>query len=161
MQNTTTYQAIIRSPIGKLGIILNDSALTKIDFLDDDAHLLTPKTAPILDVVQQLQNYFIDARSEFDLTIELYGTHFQIDVWNAMLEISCGKTLTYGELAKKLKTSARAIGNACRQNPIPLVIPCHRITAANHLGGFSGKTYGKLIDMKKWLLNHERLEDPL
>ena len=59
-------------------------------------------------------------------------------------------------LAKELKTGARAIGNACRKNPIPIVIPCHRVVAQHHIGGYAGQTEGEIVDIKKWLLNHEK-----
>jgi methylated-DNA-[protein]-cysteine S-methyltransferase len=64
--------------------------------------------------------------------------------------------MTYQELADKLQTSPRAIGNACRANPTPIIVPCHRIVAKSHMGGFAGDTQGKLLDIKKWLLEHEK-----
>ena len=75
-----------------------------------------------------------------------------------MQKIPSGETKTYGELALELKTSARAIGQACRKNPISIVIPCHRVTAKNNLGGFAGKKSGRLLDIKKYLLMHENVK---
>ncbi|WP_235602990.1 methylated-DNA--[protein]-cysteine S-methyltransferase [Piscirickettsia litoralis] len=72
-----------------------------------------------------------------------------------MQEIPRGQTLTYGELAKKLQTGPRAIGAACRTNPIPVIIPCHRIVSKQGMGGFHGKTSGKFLTIKEWLLQHE------
>jgi methylated-DNA-[protein]-cysteine S-methyltransferase len=66
-----------------------------------------------------------------------------------------GRTRTYGELASKLGTSARAVGGACRANPCPVVVPCHRVVAANGLGGFAGDTSGRKLEVKRWLLRHE------
>ncbi|TAM44799.1 MAG: MGMT family protein, partial [Gammaproteobacteria bacterium] len=77
-------------------------------------------------------------------------------VWNALQRIPAGKVLSYGDLARKLKTGPRAVGNACRANPIPVVVPCHRVVASNGKGGFMGKTGGKALVIKDWLLAHER-----
>ena len=85
----------------------------------------------------------------------MQGTPFQKKVWLALQKIPAGQVMTYGELAKQLKTSARAVGNACRANPMPLVIPCHRVVAKSGLGGFSGSQEGAPIKIKKWLLEHE------
>jgi methylated-DNA-[protein]-cysteine S-methyltransferase len=83
------------------------------------------------------------------------GTAFQQRVWQAMREIPLGETISYGALAKQLNSSARAVGNACRTNPIPIIIPCHRIVAKHGIGGFSGMIQGTRITMKEWLLRHE------
>ena len=85
----------------------------------------------------------------------MQGSPFQLRVWQALKEIPIGETLTYGNLAKKLETSARAIGNACRQNPIAIFIPCHRVFGLSSLGGYAGATSGDLFSIKKSLLQHE------
>lgn len=103
----------------------------------------------------EIAAYFKNPKHPFKIDIELKGTAFQLKVWKALQTIPSGKTLTYGELAKKLKTSARAIGQACRTNPIPIVVPCHRVVAANGIGGFTGKRQGEMVDVKAWLLKHE------
>ncbi|MDH5259570.1 MAG: MGMT family protein, partial [Gammaproteobacteria bacterium] len=79
-------------------------------------------------------------------------------VWKIMRAIEAGKTLTYGDVAKLLDSSPRAVGNACRRNPIPLLIPCHRIVAKNGTGGFAGQKSGPVFDIKCWLLDHETLK---
>ena len=76
-------------------------------------------------------------------------------VWQALQKIPYGEVKTYGQLAKELKSSARAVGNACRANPIPIVIPCHRIVAVSGIGGYAGKTDGPVLERKRWLLAHE------
>ncbi len=86
----------------------------------------------------------------------LKGTAFQKRVWQALCNIPPGTTKTYGELAKELHTSPRAIGNACRKNPLPIIIPCHRVVAKNSLGGYAGARTGELIEFKKWLLENEK-----
>ncbi|MDX1824537.1 MAG: methylated-DNA--[protein]-cysteine S-methyltransferase [Thiohalomonadales bacterium] len=104
---------------------------------------------------EQLKRYFDAPHVSFDVPLQQQGTPYQQRVWQALQRIPPGQTLTYGQLANRLHTSPRAIGNACRQNPLPLLIPCHRVVAANGLGGFSGKTTGVRVALKRWLLQHE------
>ena len=104
---------------------------------------------------EQLKRYFAAPQTGFDLPLQQQGTPYQQRVWRALQSIPPGKTLTYGQLAKRLHSSPRAIGNACRQNPLPLLVPCHRVVAANGLGGFAGETTGKPLVLKRWLLEHE------
>jgi len=104
---------------------------------------------------EQLKRYFAAPHAGFDLPMQQHGTAYQQRVWRALQRIPPGQTLTYGQLAKRLHSSPRAIGNACRQNPLPLLIPCHRVVAASGLGGFSGETTGRPLALKRWLLEHE------
>jgi len=83
------------------------------------------------------------------------GTPFQQRVWQRLQQIPPGRRVTYGELAEELGTGARAVGGACRANAIPLLIPCHRVVAANGDGGFAGHTRGRWLEIKRWLLQHE------
>lgn len=83
------------------------------------------------------------------------GTPFQRRVWRALQGISPGSVLTYGALARQLGSSARAVANACRANPLPIIIPCHRVVAARGVGGYLGETVGEAIAIKRWLLHHE------
>jgi methylated-DNA-[protein]-cysteine S-methyltransferase len=108
------------------------------------------------EICDQLTAYFADASFEFDLPFTLDGTHHQCLVWQAMLEISCGQTLTYSELAKQIGSSAQAVGQACGSNPIPIVIPCHRVVGKRGLGGFMRHAEGDALDIKRWLLAHEQ-----
>lgn len=145
--------SITTTPLGPIQITTRDSQLEKIEFVSDS-------TKPSLDnkhknIYQALKNYFETSKYCFDLSINLIGTPFQQKVWQALTEIPIGQTLTYKDIAKKLNTSPRAVGNACRRNPIPVVIPCHRVVAQSHLGGYAGKTCGKLMNIKTWLLKHE------
>ena len=104
--------------------------------------------------IQPIAEYF--KHPQIIQTHYLYkGTPFQEKIWQAIANIPLGKTVTYGDLAKRYHTSARAIGMACRANPLPIVIPCHRVVGKGHLGGFAGDTAGKLIKIKQWLLAHE------
>lgn len=154
--NSISYSTIIESPIGLLGFnILNDK-LVNLDFLGSKKfEFIKPKETLAKEVVKQLNHYFKDAKFKFDLPMALEGTEFQLRVWQLMQAIAPGSAQSYGALAKQLKSSARAIGNACRRNPIPVIIPCHRIVAANGIGGFNGARQGEQLTIKTWLLQHE------
>jgi methylated-DNA-[protein]-cysteine S-methyltransferase len=132
--------------------ILHNDCLVALKFTTKTS---APKTKLAKATINQLKNYFLDPNFKFNLPLKLNGTPFQQKVWHALTKIPFGKTITYGELAKKLTTSPRAIGNACRANPIPIIIPCHRVIAKKSLGGFMGKTTGKFVDIKKMLLQYE------
>lgn len=113
-------------------------------------------------LVNVLDRYFADPGIVFSgLPIEPAGTPFQRRVWAALSAIPSGKTLTYGQLAKQLGSSPRAVGQACRNNPIPILVPCHRVLSAQGLGGYSGHTDGVEMARKRWLLRHEgvRIDD--
>ena len=106
-------------------------------------------------VLIQLKNYFSSATSFKTITMELQGTAFQKSVWRELIKIPLGETRTYGEIANKLNSSARAVGNACRRNPVPIIVPCHRVISAKGLGGYAGETGGRQLNIKRWLLKHE------
>lgn len=155
MHKHRLYSAIISSPLGKIGIVTTQGKLSALEILPESSEIIHPSEALDKSIVTQLANYFINPVFKFNLDFHLTGTSFQKNVWRALQEIPSGETLTYGELAKQLDTSPRAIGQACRTNPVPVIIPCHRIVAANHLGGYAGATEGKLMEIKTWLLQHE------
>jgi methylated-DNA-[protein]-cysteine S-methyltransferase len=146
------------SPIGPLTAQIQDNKLTQLNLSQLDTPIETKLNPYAAHINCELECYFQNPNHLFNIELHLAGTPFQKKVWQALREIPCGSTLSYGELAEKLTTNARAIGNACRANPIPIIIPCHRIVAKNHLGGYSGATAGKLLDIKKWLLRHEKIE---
>jgi methylated-DNA-[protein]-cysteine S-methyltransferase len=151
------FSACLRTPFATLGISTTDRHVTGIRFLAPD----TPAKAPRRDTIAflacvQIQSYLEDAAFSFDLPLKLAGTHHRLAVWEAMQRIPAGATRTYGEVARELRSSARAVGGACGANPIPLVVPCHRIVAANGLGGFMGaREDGFELSVKRWLLGHE------
>ena len=95
-------------------------------------------TKVLLEAASQLKAYFAKALKRFDLPLSPLGTNFQRKVSGQMLNIPFGKTQTYGEIARRLKTSARAVGNACGHNTIPIIVPCHRVVSASGIGGYSG-----------------------
>ncbi len=106
-------------------------------------------------ILIQLKNYFSSAIPFKTITLAPQGTKFQQSVWRELSKIPLGETRTYGEIAGKLNSSARAVGNACRRNPIAVIIPCHRVVSATGLGGYAGKTEGRQLNIKRWLLKHE------
>lgn len=149
------HTAIFSAPYGKMGIILEDRVITKLEFLPHDTDEITTKNIECKKIIADIKAYFKNPHHQFESEFAFMGTDFQIKVWQALLKIPVGKTLTYGQLAKKLKTGPRAIGQACRTNPVPLFVPCHRIVAANNLGGFAGQKQGPFFEAKQWLLHHE------
>ena len=132
------FQATFASPISKLGITLHDNKLTDIDFLAKAVPTQPAKDKLASQVAEELQAYFTDPNHRFNVPLNLIGTPFQQQVWQLLASLEVAETLTYGECAHRLNTSPRAIGNACRQNPIPIIIPCHRIVSQSDLGGYSG-----------------------
>lgn len=104
-------------------------------------------------VVKQLDEYFRGVRTRLDFPVKVSGTEFQLRVWQALRDVPYGSTISYGELAKRLNTSPRAVGQALKRNPLPLYFPCHRVVGKSSLGGFSGG-----LEWKKNLLALERGE---
>jgi len=151
-----TYQAICATSFAKLGIRCTDDAVLGIDFLPVSARALLPRNALAQKVCAQLESYLADADFRFDLPLKLEGTPHQCKVWQAMRAIPCGQTQTYGELAAQIGSSARAVGQACGNNPVPIVVPCHRVVSKTGLGGFMHRADSAALDTKRWLLAHER-----
>jgi methylated-DNA-[protein]-cysteine S-methyltransferase len=156
--NTQAFQACVRTSFATLGITTSETHVTGVRFLAPSTPALAPRrnTIAFLACVQ-IQQYLEDGSYEFDLPLRLSGTRHRLAVWEAMQEIPAGKTRTYGELAAALGSSARAVGGACGANPIPLIVPCHRVIAANRaIGGFMGaRAEGFELGVKRWLLEHE------
>jgi methylated-DNA-[protein]-cysteine S-methyltransferase len=150
------YQAIIAAPFGKLGIRCTDDVLLGIEFLPTNTRSSAPRSALAKKVCAQLEAYLSDAGYRFNLPLKPEGTPHQHKVWRAMQAIPCGQTLTYGELSKRIGSSVQAVGQACGNNPIPVVIPCHRVVGKNGLGGFMQHAEGESLDIKRWLLDHEK-----
>lgn len=149
------YRAVIAAPFGGLGIQVTASAVIAIDFLPTVRSPQAAACAFAREVVAQLKAYFRDPDFCFDLPLALPGTAFQARVWRSLRKIPVGSVLSYGELAGRLQSSARAVGNACAANPIPVIVPCHRVVASSGIGGFMGRTSGRPVDVKRWLLRHE------
>jgi methylated-DNA-[protein]-cysteine S-methyltransferase len=150
------YQATITTPVGKLGISTSDTHLLGVHFLHDDPLTLKPKTLIAKETVEQLLCYFADPHFIFELPFMLSNlTHFEQRLLETLQKIPTGTTQPYAKIAESLSTHARPIGNACRKNPIPIIIPCHRVVSSQDLGGYHGQTKGPLLEIKRWLLRHE------
>jgi methylated-DNA-[protein]-cysteine S-methyltransferase len=138
--------------LGGIKIVHDEHTIYGAVFSDETKstlHLLDSKLQSALD------SYFLNSQSTFSYALKPEGSDFQKRVWQALLDIPCGKTKTYGELAANLDTSPRAIGQACKTNPIVLFIPCHRVVSKGGLGGYMGKR--QALDIKQALLIHEQL----
>lgn len=150
-----SYQTIFVAPFGLLGIRCDDAALSAIEFLGSGAAAVA-HTPLAREVCKQLAAYFSDPAFQFNLPLHLTGTPHQTKVWQVIRDIPVGRTRQYGELATLLYSSARAVGGTCGTNPIPIVIPCHRVVGKSGLGGFMQQRKGSALDIKRWLLNHEQ-----
>lgn len=154
--------ALIATPFGAVSIAEYQGQLA-IELLDtgvsDDVRVTQPSSNILVQkACQQVQDYLKNASSPFSLPMPTSGTPFQQRVWQAIAQIPCGQTRTYGQLAKKIGSGPRAVANACGANQMPLVIPCHRVVAKNGIGGFmQGKANG--LGIKQWLLQHEGVQD--
>ncbi len=153
------YQLIAHAPFPQmrclLGVRIKDEQLVELDYLFSDIQPLEAQTPLAEKVAEQLAAYFDDPTFRFELPKTMDGTPFQRRVWSALETIPSGKRCTYGILARQLNSSPRAVGNACRANPLPILVPCHRVVSASGLGGYAGQTAGRSMLIKRWLLDHE------
>ena len=147
------YSLTFKTPVGYLELSSNEVELVSISFVDS-AQKPSPKTPGILYIAkQQLKEYFSGTRKNFDLPISPQGTDFQQKVWSEVSKITFGETASYLDIAKATGSpkNTRAVGLANSKNPIPIIIPCHRIIGTNgKLTGYAGG-----IHRKRWLLKHE------
>jgi len=155
---STHNNALILTPFGAVSIaeyqgqlaieLLDAGASETVRVMQQSASLLVQQAC------QQVLDYLQNASSSFSLPASANGTPFQQRVWQAIAQIPCGQTRTYGQLAKQIGSGPRAVANACGANQMPLMIPCHRVVAQNGIGGFmQGKVNG--LRIKQWLLQHE------
>ena len=163
----TLYYTTLTTPIQSLLILSSEKGLVKIMFIDTKNNLFLhslEKEYPDITFIEnksrnqaaldQLNEYFTGIRKNFTLPLDLRGTPFQKQVWNALVQVPYGQTCSYGKIASRIgkPKSARAVGMANHNNPIPIVIPCHRIIGAD--GSLTG--YGAGISIKEKLLNLEK-----
>jgi methylated-DNA-[protein]-cysteine S-methyltransferase len=144
---------LVETPFGPVAVSWSGGKLLKLDLEPELSRVRSDR--PPAAIRDQLTAYFADATSGFDLPLNLRGTDFQQRVWGALRRIPAGTAVTYGQLARRLGTGPRAVGGACRANPCPIIVPCHRVVAKNGLGGFAGDTRGRRLQIKQWLLRHE------
>lgn len=149
-------RAVIDSPLGHIALTWDAAGLRALDYVSRAQALCPPAPGLGAEAARQLEQYFQNPAFVFDLPLAPEGTSFQQRVWAALRQIPPGAPLTYGQLAGQLDSGARAIGGACRRNPIPIIIPCHRIIPAHGgVGGYGGATRGAGPHIKHWLLTHE------
>lgn len=152
---TEDCHAIVAAPGFALGVRCTNEHITGILFLPPQAEV--PATTPLAaEAARQLHAWLADHDHAFDLPLAAAGTAFQNRVWAQIRAIPRGATRRYGQLARTLGSAARAVGQACGANPYPVVVPCHRVVATGGPGGFAHARVGLLLDIKHWLLAHER-----
>jgi methylated-DNA-[protein]-cysteine S-methyltransferase len=152
-------QTVVDTAIGPLGLVASEAALQAVMF--DAGRLTREGSSPVLDeAARQLEAYFEGELVSFDLPLELHGTEFQRQCWLALASIPYGQTVSYGEQARRLglgNEQARAVGAANGQNPLPIVLPCHRVIGAD--GSLTG--FGGGLHVKRFLLELEGALLPL
>ena len=153
-------ETVLATPLGRLGLRWTGETLVGVDLEPPPAAagtlVVTPRGAQVPAALsRQLAAYFADGAAVFAVPLALAGTAFQQRVWAAIRAIPAGTTRTYGDLARELGSAPRAVGQACRANPCPLVVPCHRVVAVHGLGGFAGDRSGHKLAVKRQLLRHE------
>ncbi|MFZ6675592.1 methylated-DNA--[protein]-cysteine S-methyltransferase [Undibacterium sp. Xuan67W] len=156
-RETGIFSAIVHAPFGAIGIRTESQLVTELVYLPPRF----PDKAPVDKIAEkaskQIERYLSEPDYRFDLPLKQVGSVFQTKVWQAISSIPRGEVLTYGQIAKHIKSAPRAVGQACGANWFPLVIPCHRVTAAGGLGGFAhhDDETGFHLGVKRWLLTHE------
>ena len=145
--------ARFKTPIGWLEITHDEQHIHHAVFSESTSTVNDNTTFCQL-IANELETYFQHPHHRFQLPLKPQGTAYQLLVWNALLVIPAGRTMTYGELARQLQSSPRAIGQACKKNPLALFIPCHRVVGKDNYGGYMGQP--DALHYKLALLNHER-----
>lgn len=156
-QTAHLFSAIVAAPFGAIGIRTEQGAVRELVYLPRTFDEKAPTDALAEQAARQVARYLAEPDFRFALPLAAVGTAFQRRVWEVIAAIPRGEVLTYGAVAKRLGSAPRAVGQACGANWFPLVIPCHRVTAAGGLGGFSNHddATGFHVGVKRWLLAHE------
>jgi methylated-DNA-[protein]-cysteine S-methyltransferase len=156
-QGSAIFSAIVAAPFGAIGIRTDSGSLRELVYLPPHFDEKEPQDALAEQVALQVRQYLRDPDFAFSLPLPQVGSAFQQRVWGTIRAIPRGSVRTYGQVAKHIGTAPRAVGQACGANWFPLVIPCHRVTAAGGLGGFSKQDdeNGFHLSVKRWLLLHE------
>jgi len=159
-QNSALFSAIVEAPFGAIGIRTEPGVIRELVYLPKSFNEKAPADALSERAAHQVERYLKEPDFRFDLPLATVGTDFQQRVWNVISAIPRGEVLTYGQVAKAIRSAPRAVGQACGANWFPLVIPCHRVTASGGIGGFSNHDdeTGFHLNVKRWLLAHEGVE---
>lgn len=156
MHTRPPHDAVLPAPFGAVGVRAPANRLIGLDFLPPGTETTAIPTPFIQRVADQLAAYYAEPGHVFHIPMAPEGTPFRQRVWAALLAIPSGETITYAELARRVDSAPRAVGQAVGDNPIPIIIPCHRVVAADGgLGGFMHSRTGYSQDIKRWLLGHE------
>lgn len=147
--------AVLPAPFGALGLVEQGGQVVEIRFLPPATPLRPAASAAGLAIAAWIRHYLDDPDWPPPPGLAPAGTPFRQRVWAAIGQIPRGQVRSYGELARELESAPRAVGQACGSNPLPLLIPCHRVVSAAGLGGFAHARGGYLLDTKRWLLAHE------
>ncbi len=151
-----TTMAVYPTPLGPLEATWASTVLVGLRFVPAQTPPSLPPDTWAEQLGRELEHYFAHPSTHrWQIAWRLSGTVFQQRVWQALMAIPAGQTRRYGELAQTLASSARAVGGACRANPLPLLVPCHRVVARQGLGGYDGQVAGVELERKSWLLRHE------
>ena len=154
--SASSFQAVVGAPGFCVGVCCDTHEIHSLSFLAPCAEVSAANDLAA-EVVRQLRAYFVDADAGFNLPLRPSGTAFQRRVWQSIAAIPVHETRSYGDLAGAVHSAPRAVGQACGANPFPIVVPCHRVVAAGGgLGGFARQGGGFLLDVKRWLLAHEK-----
>ncbi|MEN8260992.1 MAG: methylated-DNA--[protein]-cysteine S-methyltransferase [Pseudomonadota bacterium] len=148
-------RAVIAAPFGRIVLAATDDAIVEVELLGGETPLIDSPVGLLKEGARQFERYFAQADFRFSLPLLAQGTLFQRKVWQSLRGIAPGTVMTYAEICHTIGSGARAVGGACRANPYPIIIPCHRVVACGGMGGYAGKTAGFLMDIKRWLLMHE------
>jgi methylated-DNA-[protein]-cysteine S-methyltransferase len=150
-----SFHAKYPAPFAVLGIRTLGSRVSDIEYLPPVAAPLAPLNAVAERACREIERYLDDPEYAPRIPFEYRGTPFQCKVWKEITAIPAGRTLTYNDVARVLRTAPRPVGGACGANRVPIVIPCHRVLGANGLGGFMRGTRADALAIKRWLLRHE------
>lgn len=143
------------TPFAVLGIVTDGAVVTGVRYLPRHTTARVPHDRVAERACREIERYLADPAYCFDLPYRLEGTPFQRRVWFEIEKLFPLKTITYGLIAQRIGSAARAVGGACGANPVPLFVPCHRVLAASGLGGFMGGKDDFPLSIKRWLLRHE------
>lgn len=151
------FSAVVAAPFGRMGIRIEHDEIRELVYLPPAQALHAPRDALSREVAKQLSAYFKQPDFNFTLPVPAVGTTHQRKVWQQIAAIPRGTVLSYAQVARRIGSAPRAVGQACGANWYPLIIPCHRVTAANGIGGFARHDGGFHQQVKRWLLWHERV----
>lgn len=159
------YYAVFDSPLGQMFIASTEKGVCRIELNSENAGDFFTYIGSMGRYVEsvdknskyisQLELYFSGALKKFDMDMDIYGTDYQKKVWKELIKIPYGEVRTYGDISRTIGSCPRAVGQANRKNPLPIVIPCHRVVSSSGIGGYGGEVEGRGIDVKRYLLELE------